>query len=98
MYPYTAYLSTLLNYHPAAKMSHLKNLGWYEDELKGFDSVANKVFKSRIALADGVKSWYISGPLFLDMTRQGCYLLPQVDVGFKLEKFICFGVTFWREI
>ena len=84
MYPYTAYLSTLLNYHPAAKMSHLRNWGWYEDEPKGFDSVANKGFKSRKALTDGGKSWYISGPLFLDMTRQGRYLLPQVDVGFKL--------------
>ena len=84
MYPYNAYLSTLINYHPSAKTTHLEAWGWYEDHPEEFDKATNEGFKSRKAQTDLGSSWIINGPLFLDMTRQGRYLLPQVDVNIKL--------------
>ena len=84
MYPYNAYLSTLLNYHPSAKKTHLEAWGWFEDEPEAFNNADNEGFKARKVKTEGGSSWVINGPLFLDMTRQGRYLLPQTDFNIKL--------------
>ena len=84
MYPYNAYLSTLINFHPSAKKTHLEAWGWYEDQPDQFDKATNEGFMSRKVQTDAGSSWIINGPLVLDKTRQGRYLLPQVDVNIKL--------------
>ena len=84
MYPYNAYLSTLINFHPAAKTTHLQAWGWHEDTPGKFEDAGNEGFKARKEHTDEGETWTVNGPLFLDMTRQARYLLPQIDVGFKL--------------
>ncbi|MEL7309815.1 MAG: hypothetical protein AAGK05_19550, partial [Pseudomonadota bacterium] len=85
MYPYNAYLSTLLQFHPSAKKTHLTAWGWNEDTPGKFDDdVANDGITFRRAETDNGKSWELMGPLFLDLTRQPRYLLPQTDMRLKL--------------
>ena len=59
--------------------------GWNEDTPAQFDDKAdNDGFKFRERATHNGKTWEIMGPLFLDMTRQGRFLLPQTDVRIKL--------------
>lgn len=84
VYPYNAYLSSLLQFHPSAKKTHMQSWGWYEDSPGNFDSAKNDGWDSRSKETVAGKVWEIMGPLFLDMTRQPRYLLPQTDVYLKL--------------
>lgn len=83
-YPYNAYLSSLLQFHPSAKKTHMQAWGWNEDVPGLFNDAANKGIQFRSKETDKSKVWEIMGPLFLDMTRQSRYLLPQTDIRLKL--------------
>ena len=85
MYPYNAYLSTFLNFHPSAKKVQMEAWGWHEDTPTKFDDFGtNEGFKARQTETDSGASWEISGPLFLDLTRQNRYILPQTNIRLKL--------------
>ena len=85
MYPYNGYLSTLLQFHPSAKSTHLQAWGWNEDTPGKFDDeAANEGIKFRREETEKGAVWEIMGPLFLDMTRQARYLLPQTNMRLKL--------------
>ena len=85
-YPYNAYISSVLQFHPSAKKTHMECWGWHEDTPDKFDDPANnegyKFRKEETLLSS---EWEMCGPLFLDMTRQSAYLLPQVDFRVKLH-------------
>ena len=83
-YPYNAYLSSLLQFHPTAKKTHMQAWGWHEDEAGKFEHVDNSGCKNRAAETDSSTIWEVQGPLFLDMTRQPRYLIPQIDMRLKL--------------
>ena len=83
-YPYNAYISSLIQFHPSAKKTHMQAWGWNEDEPGKFEAEANEGYKFRVKETEGTKEWELYGPLFLDMTRQSRYLLPKTDLRFKL--------------
>ena len=82
-YPYIAYLSTLLNMHPAAKRTHLQACGWFMDEADHYDDDAGSGFKARQKVIDGSKEVELMGPIFLDFFRQERYLLANVPFTLK---------------
>ncbi len=84
LYPYNAYLSTLLQFHPSAKKTHLTAWGWSEDDPGKFDDDGNDGIKYRRKETQNAKLWEIMGPLFLDMTRQPRYLLPNTKLYLKM--------------
>ena len=83
-YPYNGYISSLLQFHPSAKKTHMQCWGWNEDEPGKFDDAANEGHTFRKKYTATSKEWELLGPLFLDLTRQSRYLLPQTDMRFKL--------------
>ena len=84
-YPYNGYISSLLQFHPSAKKTHMECWGYHEDEPgKMDDPTNNDGFKLRQAATDTSQEWELLGPLFLDLTRQSRYLLPLTDMRFKL--------------
>ena len=83
-YPYNGYLSSLLQFHPSAKKTHMQSWGWNEDSPGKFDDDKNKGIQFRAKETDKSNVWELMGPLFLDMTRQSRYLLPQTDIRLKL--------------
>ena len=86
LYPYNGYLSSLLQFHPSAKKTHMEAWGWNEDTPGKFDDAnKNDGFKMRMAECGNGSVWEVMGPLFLDMTRQSRYLLPHTDVKLKLK-------------
>lgn len=82
-YPYKAYLSTLMNMHPAAKMSHFQCQGWFKDEAGKFNDPANKGFVARQKLCSESKTFELMGPLHLDLFRQSKFLISQTDIRLK---------------
>ena len=84
LYPYKAYLSTLLQFHPVAKKSHMTTWGWYEDTPGLFDDAKNEGAMARVKHNQESKLWELYSPLCLDMTHQSRYLLPQTDCSLKL--------------
>ena len=84
LYPYNGYISTLLQFHPSAKQTHLQAWGWNEDTPGKFNDDKNEGLKFRRAETDSGKVWEIMGPLFLDLTRQPRYLLPHTNLRLKL--------------
>jgi hypothetical protein len=85
VYPYNAYLSSLLQFHPSAKKTHMQAWGWNEDTPNKFDDATdNEGLKLRREETDKGKVWELMGPLFLDLTRQSRYLLPLTDIHLKL--------------
>ena len=83
-YPYNGYLSSLLQFHPSAKKCQMQAWGWHEDDPGEFDKPDNEGIKARALETATSKEWELEGPLFLDITRQSRYLLPQIDLRFKL--------------
>ena len=88
VYPYRAYLETLLSYGPAAKDSQLTGVMWYKDtpgqqEKRTND---NKGFVSRKALIAESKPVQMMGKLHLDLFCQEKYLLNQVELKIKLRR------------
>ena len=88
MYPYRAYIETLLSYGPAAKESQLTGVMWYKDTPGQPDkrTTDNKVFTSRKELTALSKSVQMMGKLHLDLFCQDKYLLNHVDLKIKLTR------------
>ena len=82
-YPYNGYLSSLLQFHPSAKNCHMQAWGWHEDDPGKFDVSTNEGCVARAIETAVSKEWELEGPLFLDITRQSRYLIPQIDMRFK---------------
>ena len=81
LYPYRAYIETLLSYGPAAKESQLTGVMWYKDT-PGHQykrTTDNKGFTARKALTAQSKSVQMMGKLHLDLFCQEKYLLNQVE-------------------
>ena len=88
MYPYRAYIETLLSYRPAAKESQLTGVMWYKDTPGQQDkrTKENKGFTSRKELTTLSKSVQMMGKLYLDLFCQDKYLLNHVDLKIKLRR------------
>ena len=88
MYPYRAYIETLLSYRPAAKESQLTSVMWYKDTPGQQDKRTkdNKGFTSRKELTALCKSVQMMGKLHLDLFCQDKYLLNHVDLKIKLRR------------
>ena len=85
LYPYNAYLSSLLQFHPSAKKTHMQSWGWYEDTPGKFNDADNNAgHEAREACTTGGKIWEVNGPLFLDITHQERYLMPSTSLRLKL--------------
>ena len=84
LYAYRAYLTSLLQFHPSAKKTHMEAWGWSEDTAGKFsDLTNNEGHKYRKGETEEGKTWGVEGPLFIDLTQQGRYLLPNVLMNFK---------------
>jgi hypothetical protein len=83
MYAYNGYLSSLLQFHPSAKKTHMQAWGWNEDDPGEFNADTNEGIKARSVETEKSKVWEIMGPVFFDFCRQQRYLLPQTDVRIK---------------
>ena len=86
LYGYNGYLSSLLQFHPSAKKTHMVAWGWQEDTPDKFADLSGVNVGQALRMketAEG-KVWEIMGPLFLDMMRQPRYLLPQTNLKLKL--------------
>ena len=88
MYPYRAYIKTLLSYGPAAKESQLTGVMWYKDTPGQQDkrTTDNKGFTARKKLTALSKSVQMMGKLHLDLFCQDKYLLNHVDLKIKLRR------------
>ena len=86
LYPYNGYLSSLLQFHPSSKKTHMQAWGWNEDSPGLFDDEKNKGIQFRAKETDKSMVWEIMGPLFLDMTRQSRYIPPQTDIRIHLHR------------
>jgi hypothetical protein len=86
LYPYRAYIETLLSYGPAAKESQLTGVMWYKDTPGHQDkrTTDNKGFTSRKALTAQSKYVQMMGK-HLDLFCQEKYLLNHVDLKIKLR-------------
>ena len=84
VYPYTAYLHNVMQFHPAAQSSHMKMQGWVKDEAGKFDLEANSGFVARQAWTAKSKVCELYGPLYLDFFHQSRYLISRVDFKLKL--------------
>ena len=72
LYPYRAYIETLLSYGPPAKESQLTGVMWYKDT-PGHQykrTTDNKGFTARKALTAQSKSVHMMGKLHLDLFCQ----------------------------
>jgi len=74
LYPYKAYMSTILQFDESAKNTQLQAAG-YEEETD-----------ERVKWFTGSKSKEFMGPLHLDLFQQSRYLLPGVNVRIKMSR------------
>ena len=88
LFPYRAYIETLLSYDPATKESQLMGVIWYKDTPRHQDkwTTDNKGFTSRKALTAQRKSVQMMGKLHLDLFCQEKYLLNHVNLKMKLRR------------
>jgi hypothetical protein len=86
LYPYRAYIETLLSYGPAAKNSQLTGVMWYKDTQEHQDkrTTDNKGFTSRKTLTTQSKSVQMMGKLHLFCQEK--YLLNHVNLKIKLRR------------
>jgi hypothetical protein len=88
MYPYRAYIETLLSYGPVAKESQLTGVMWYKNTpgqqvKRQTDSKRCTSSKVMTALCKSVE---MMGKLHLDLFCQDKYLLNHVDLKIKLRR------------
>src|SRR6185437_4938095 len=87
LYPYQAYLSTLLTYGRDTADKQLTLQMFYPDTAGKFDEVNNNAgFVKRKSLIDKSKTFQICGPLYTDVTSQPCALLNSVDLRIRLTR------------
>jgi hypothetical protein len=87
MYPYKAYLETLLDYGREAKETQLSCAGYYKDTpvlMEDFESGNNTGFEKRFLSIIKGKLWQLEGPIMMDICQQERYILNQVEVSIKL--------------
>lgn len=85
MYPYRAYIETLLNYGPAAKGSFLTSALYAKDTAGHMESLnENKGLVDRHATLAADGSVEMIGPLHVDLFCQPRLLLNHIDVKIKL--------------
>ncbi|KAG8235574.1 hypothetical protein J437_LFUL013124 [Ladona fulva] len=102
-YPYRAYIETLLNYGPAAKLSHLTTALWYEDTPGKMDDCAqNHGAARRRVFTEGGKEVEMMGHLHCDLFNQEKFLPSGVEMRLKLVRsksgFSIFGNRQFAEI
>ncbi|KAE8751382.1 hypothetical protein FOCC_FOCC001955, partial [Frankliniella occidentalis] len=88
MYPWRAYMETLLNYGAEAKNSHLTKRLFYKDTARCFNkrTAANAGYLKRAtAVAEGKVVDLVTN-LHLDMFSQERYLLNGVEMGLRLHR------------
>ena len=85
MYPYQAYINTVMQFHPAAQRTHMHLMGWKKDEAGKLDDATNSGFVARQKLIEGSKECELYGPLYLDFTRQSRFLISQTDMRLRLQ-------------
>ena len=87
-YPYKAYMETLLNYGTAASVSKLQSQLFYKDVgiMSDSDPVdgGNRGLLARAAYTSQSQVVTLEGPLHIDVMQQSRYILPGVEIGFKL--------------
>ena len=84
VYPYTAYLHNIMQFHPAAQSSHMLMQGWVKDEAGKFDDETNSGFVARQAWTKDSQVCELYGPLYLDFFKQSRYLISKIDMKIKL--------------
>jgi hypothetical protein len=85
VYPYRAYLETLLSYGPAAKESHLTSALWYKDRSGFMDETKNNYgYMERSKFSSKSKDVSMMGRLHLDLFHQERLLLNGVDLKLRL--------------
>ena len=85
MYPYQAYINTVMQFHPAAQRTHMHLMGWKKDEAGKFDDPTNTGFVARQKWIEASKECELYGPLYLDFTRQSRFLISQTDMRLRLQ-------------
>jgi len=87
LYPYRAYVNTLLNYSEQSKNSFLSQVAWEKDDAGEFDPDLTKAFSgsltSRKTYIEDSKTCELRGRLHLDLFEQPLHLLPHVRLHFK---------------
>ena len=86
MYPYKAYLNTILKYSREAQEGQLFSSGFIRDECSKMDDVTNAGFLKRKAWTDLGATKEFIGKLHLGMFNQDRLLVPGADLHLKLER------------
>jgi hypothetical protein len=87
LYPYRAYIETLLNYNQTAKESHLTSSLWYADTANKFDNPKeNQGFKSRQAFIQKSKHVDMVSCLHCDIFGVEKFLLNGVELRVKFNR------------
>lgn len=93
LYPYKAYLETLLDYGREAKESQLTAAGYYKDTAVFMDVISdgsvdaantNTGFTSRRFLSAAGDLWQLEGSILADICQQERYILNQIEITIKL--------------
>lgn len=88
MYPFRAYLETLLSYGPAAKDSQLTSEMWYKDTATKMDTTGNDNhgYIKRKLLTAASQTIEMMGRLHSDLFAQDRYLINNVDMKITLTR------------
>ena len=93
LYPYRAYLETLLTYTPSVLKTRMAAEGWYKDDATQMESihlttlnanVANTGFAARVKAAPESASWVLIGRPHVDLFHQALDLPPNCGLTLKL--------------
>lgn len=87
-YPYKAYIETLLGYSEDAKETQLEGQLFFKDrgDPGNADPIqgTNSGLLNRATFIEKSKILDMEGPLFIDLAQQSRYIIPGVQLGFKL--------------
>lgn len=89
LYPYRAYIETLLSFGQNAKFSQLTAPVWYKDtagHMDSHDPDRNKGYKARKALFKRSNNVEMMGKLHLDLMFQDRYILNLTPVNLRLSR------------
>ena len=86
MYPFKAFIQTLLNYGKEAKESQLVSQGWYEEgaDLDAVTKDGNNAVFQKEAIYKTSKVVDLEGPLREDIFHMNRYLLNNIEITLKL--------------
>ena len=86
MYPYKAYINTILKYSKETQEGQLFSVGFVRDDATKMEDVTNAAFLKRKAWTELGATKHFMGKLHLDMFNQDRLLPPGVDLHLKLER------------